>query len=174
MTQSAPPPVRRPEPASTLLPESGGSRSVLLGNAAGHLFGAVARKPPRTLRINATMFDPIRPGGMLRAELVIAACPPLPGRSLNTDALTILEVLDSGEEEALRKDKLPAFRSLPGCREIVLIQDRRVYCEVHRRLGGGRWITDLLLDRESRLHLEGADLDLPLSVLYAQTGVAGA
>jgi hypothetical protein len=146
---------------------------VLLGNAAGHLFGALARKPPRTLRINAAMTDPVL-GSVLRAELVIAACPPLLGRSLNADALTILEVLDSGEEEALRKVKLPAFRSLPGCREIVLIQDRRIYCEVHRRLGGGRWITDLLLDRDSRLHLEGADLDLPLSVLYAQTGVVGA
>ena len=180
MTRPVLPPSRLPEAAAAAPPAmatplaTSEARQVLLGNFAGHLFAALARKPPYTLRISAGLIDPGQPGTLLHAALVVAGCPPLPGRTLNTDALTILEVLGGGDEDLIRKVKLPAFRALPGCREIVLVQDRRIYCEFHRRLAGARWITDLLLDRDSRLRLDAAGLDLPLSVLYAQTGVVGA
>jgi hypothetical protein len=171
MTRPITPPSCPPEPVPVVSPVPGEAREVLLGNFAGHLFAALARKPPCTLRVNASLADPTRPGPWWSAALVVAAGPPLPGRSLSADAVAILDVLGGTDEEMIRKIKLPAFRALPACREIVLVQDRRIYCEVHRRLDGARWITDLLLDRDARLRLDGAGLDLPLSVLYAQTGV---
>jgi len=166
-----PPPTFLPEPVPVAPAMASEAGQVLLGNFAGHLFAAIARMPPCTLRVDASLSDPARPGSLLHAGLVVAAGPPLPGRSLGAEALVIVEVLGAVDEEMIRKVKLPAFRALPACREVVLVQDRRIYCEVHRRLAGARWITDLLLDRDARLRLDGAGLDLPLSVLYAQTGV---
>lgn len=147
------------------------TRQVLVGTLAGHLFAAAQRKPPRTLRIGAAFPDPGDPGRWLGADLVIAGGPAVPGNNVISEPLTIVEVLGPESEETGRKVKLPTFRALPGCREILLVLEHRLYCEVHRRLARGRWITDLLLDRDARLRLEVAGLDLPLAVLYAQTGL---
>ena len=147
------------------------SRQVLLGTIAGHLFAAAQRKPPRTLRIGAVFSDPEHPETSVSADLVIAGGPAVPGASRITEPLVIVEVMGPSTEEAVLKVKLPAFQALPGCREILLVQEHRFYCEVHRRLAGGHWITDLLLDRDARLRLEVAGLELPLSVLYAQSGL---
>ena len=150
---------------------------MLLGTLAGHLFAATQRKPPRALRIGARFADPGAPGRPLDADLAITDGPVVPGAAFATEPpaavepLTIVEILGPATEEAWRKTKLPAFRALPGCREILLVLEHRIYCEIHRRLAGGRWITDLLLDRDTRLRLEVAGLDLPLSVLYAQSGL---
>ncbi|MEI6560029.1 MAG: Uma2 family endonuclease [Rhodospirillaceae bacterium] len=147
------------------------ARQVLLGTLAGHLFAAVQRRPPRTLRIGAVVPDPAHPETPLAADLVVAGGPALPGSSGIAEPLVIVEVLGPASEEAVRRRKLPAFHALAGCREILLVQEQRFYCEVHRRLSGGHWITDLLLDRDARLRLEVAGLELPLSVLYAQSGL---
>ena len=147
------------------------TRQVLLGTLAGHLFAATQRKPPRTLRIGARFDDPANPAATIGADLVVAGGPAVSGRSEIAEPMTLVEVLGPETEEPGRKVKLPAFRALPGCREILLVLEHRLYCEVHRRLAGGRWITDLLLDRDARLRLEVAGLDLPLSVLYAQSGL---
>ncbi len=160
-----------PQPTVSAPAAAGETRQVLLGTLAGHLFGAAQRKPPRTLRIGAAFPDPRHPDMPLAADLVIAGGPAVPGSAVIAEPLTIVEVLRPETEEAGRKLKLPAFRALPGCREIVLVLEHRLYCEVHRRLAGGHWITDLLLDRDARLRLEVAGLDLPLSVLYAQSGL---
>jgi len=164
---AAPPPV--PAPAAPAGADE--ARQVLLGTLAGHLFAAAQRKPPRTLRLGAVFADPADPDRPLTADLVIAGGPAVPGNTVIAEPLTIVEVLGPTTEESGRKIKLPAFRALPGCREILLVLENRLYCEVHRRLARGRWITDLLLDRDARLRLEVAGLDLPLSVLYAQSGL---
>ena len=147
------------------------TRQVLLGTLAGHLFAACQRRPPRTLRLGAGFPDPGQPGQPLAADLVVAGGPAVPGNTAIAEPLTIVAILGAESEDAGRRLRLPAFRALPGCREILLVLEHRLYCEVHRRLPGGRWITDLLLDRDARLRLEIAGLDLPLAVIYAQSGL---
>jgi Uma2 family endonuclease len=146
-------------------------RQVLLGTLAGRLYVATQTQAPRSLRLSATMADPTQPNQVLTADLVVASGPAVSGRTLVAEPVVVVEVLNRSSEAAVRQFKLPAFRALPGCREVVLIGDDRVYAEVHRLLPGGRWITDLLLDPDARLHLDVAGLDLPLGILYAQTGL---
>jgi Uma2 family endonuclease len=169
---ASPPPIVAPAvvaPATT--GPASEARQVLFGNLAGLLFAATQRRPPRTLRLSAGLADPGQAGRVLIADLVIAAGPAVPGRALVADPLVVVELLGLGNEAFVRQVKLPAFRALPGCRELVLIQDDRVYCEVHRLLPGGRWITDLMLDRDARLHLETAGIDTTIGVLYSRTGL---
>ena len=155
---------------TTALPS--GARQVLFGTFAGHLFEATRRQhSSRVLRVGTVPIrNPVAGGGVLTADLVVETGG---GDALPTIAapLVIVEILGVATEEAVRRAKLPVFRAQPLCREIVLIQEHRLYCEVHRRLSGERWITDLLLDRDARLRLETAGLDLPLGALYAQTGL---
>ncbi len=47
------------------------------------------------------------------------------------------------------------------------MDQHQVYCEVHRRLDDGRWLTDLLRQADARLRLESIGFDQPLSAIYA-------
>ena len=165
MTKPPVPPPTAPAAASE-------ARQVLLGVLAGHLFAAAARRPPRTLRIGAAIAG--EAGARLDTDLVVAGGPAVSGRTTVAEPLVIVHLLGPDTEETVRKIKLPAFRAQPSCREVVLVQEHRLYCEIHRRLAGDRWITDLLLDRDGRLRLDTGGIDLTLSALYGQTGVGRA
>ncbi|MCP4686020.1 MAG: Uma2 family endonuclease, partial [bacterium] len=57
--------------------------------------------------------------------------------------------------------------AIASIQEIVLVDQQQLYCEVHRRLPDGRWLTDLLRRPEARLRLESIGFDQPLSAIYA-------
>lgn len=48
----------------------------------------------------------------------------------------------------------------------MLIDPVRRFAEVHRRLEGDRWLTDLLRGTDAVLRLESVGVDLPLAELY--------
>ena len=101
------------------------------------------------------------------ADLAVTCRPHEPGQQLTPEPLVIVEILSPSTENRDRKVKLPDYRAIPSVREIVLVDQLQLYCEVHRRLGDGRWLTDLLRQANARLRLESIGFDQPLSAIYA-------
>jgi Uma2 family endonuclease len=81
------------------------------------------------------------------------------------DAIFIGEVLSPSTGEFDRGDKLDAYAALPGLREYVLLDTRRVKAIVHRREPGGPWVRFVALEGAD-LELETLGLRLPLAQLY--------
>jgi len=79
----------------------------------------------------------------------------------------IVEVLSPTTEDDDRKVKLPDYRRLPSVQEILYVDPARVYCELHRRLDGGRWETVILTDLAESLSLAVCDAEIPLGDVYA-------
>jgi Uma2 family endonuclease len=101
------------------------------------------------------------------ADLAVTCDPHEPGQQLTPAPLVIIEILSPSMENKDRKVKLPDYRAIPSVREIVLVDSQQLYCEVHRRLDGGRWLTDLLRQDGAHLRLESIGFDQPLSAIYA-------
>jgi Uma2 family endonuclease len=101
------------------------------------------------------------------ADLAVTCRPHEPGQQLTPEPLVIVEILSPSTENKDRKVKLPDYRTIPSVQEIVLVDQHQLYCEVHRRLDGGRWLTDLLRQAGARLRLESIGFDQPLSAIYA-------
>jgi Uma2 family endonuclease len=80
--------------------------------------------------------------------------------------ILVVEVLSDSTESTDRIVKLIEYQLVPTIREILLIDPRRYHAHVHRRVSVDRWMTDLLLTRESRLRLDTIGLDIELSELY--------
>ena len=104
------------------------------------------------------------------ADLAVTCRPHVPGQRLLEEPLVVVEILSPSTERRDRKVKLPDYRSIPPMTEVVLIDSRELYVEVHRRIDDERWLTDLLRMPAARLQLSSVGLDLPLSILYS--GVA--
>lgn len=79
----------------------------------------------------------------------------------------VVEVLSDSTESTDRLVKLIEYQLVPSIREILLIDPRRLHAQVHRRVSTDRWMTDLLLTRDSRLRLDTVGLDIELGELYA-------
>lgn len=101
------------------------------------------------------------------ADIAVTCAPHKPGQRLTPEPLVIIEILSPSTENRDRKVKVPDYRAIPSVQEIVLVDQQELYCEVHRRLPDGRWLTDLLRQADARLRLESIDFDQPLSALYA-------
>jgi Uma2 family endonuclease len=143
------------------------AHSILAGNLVGEIFPKLRHRPPCTVRSEAGIRSPSNVRSFHHADVVVSCTPVSLGQQETEGAILVIEVLSPSTADDDRRVKLPDYRMIPTVQEIVLIDSRFVYCEVHRRSGDDRWITDLLRRPEDRLRLETVALDIALSEVYA-------
>jgi Uma2 family endonuclease len=117
--------------------------------------------------IEAGIRLPDRDDAYYEADIAVSCTPPKPDERGVADPVLIVEILSASTAATDRLKKLPDYRTIPSVREILLLQQGAVYAEVHRRLEGGVWLTDLLRGPEARLRLESIGLDVALADIYA-------
>lgn len=146
------------------------AHQIIAVQLARRLAEALDGRPPCSARAEAPIAAPDRADTCHVADLAVTCRPHEPGQRLVPDPLVIVEILSPSTENKDRKLKLPSYRSLPSVQEIVLIDQQQLYCEVHRRLDDGRWLTELLLQPEARLRLPSIGFDQPLAAIYSGVG----
>jgi Uma2 family endonuclease len=147
---------------------AGGAHQVLWGNLAYRFAQALDSRRNCSVRIGGGILPPERADSYYEADLAVSCTPPDRGdRGAVKDPVLIAEILSPSTEGTDRRRKLPDYRSIPGVREILLIAQDGHYAEVHRRLDGDRWLTDLVRGPEARLRLESIGLDVALADIYA-------
>lgn len=141
------------------------AHTILACNLARHLGNALEDRAPCTARTEAGIITATGTS-WYQADLAVTCQPHRQGQQEILEPILIVEVLSPSTEEGDRKVKLPAYRALPSVQEIVLVDARRVYCEVHRRQGE-QWLHELLVDPMETLSLHTVGLELQLGRLYA-------
>ncbi len=144
----------------------------LVGTLAGHLFVSLQTRPSCGVRIGAGVRSRLRGSTWLEADLAVSCSPASADGTEVTDPILIVEILSPSTEAHDRRRKLPEYRALPTVQEILLVAQDAFYCEVHRRLDAGRWLTDLVQGPDAVLRLDSVRLTLPLSALYANIPIA--
>ena len=81
------------------------------------------------------------------------------------DAVLVAEVLSPSTAEFDRGDKLERYQRLPGLREYLLLDGRRIHATLYRRTDDGAWVHTVILP-EADLVLESIGLRLPLAQVY--------
>lgn len=143
-----------------------GAHQILAVNFARRLAEALDDRVPCSARSEAPIAVDGRDDTCHVADLAVTCQPHEPGQRTTPEPLVVVEILSPSTENRDRKVKLPDYRALPSVAEIVLVDQQQVYCEVHRRLDDGRWLTDLLRRADARLRLESIGFDQPLSAIY--------
>jgi Uma2 family endonuclease len=143
------------------------AHQILAVNFARRLAEALDGRPPCSAGAEAAIALPDRDDTCHIADLAVTCIAYEPLQKLVPSPLVLIEILSPSTEARDRRVKLPDYRGIPSVQEIVLIDQEPFYCEVHRRLDDGRWLTDLLRTPEARLRLVSIGFDQPLSSLYA-------
>ncbi len=143
------------------------AHQILAVNFARRLSEALDGRAPCSAGAEAAIALPDRDDTCHIADLAVTCSPHEPSQKLVPSPLVVVEILSPSTEARDRRVKLPDYRGIASVQEIVLIDQDPYYCEVHRRLDDGRWLTDLLRTPEARLRLASIGFDQPLSALYA-------
>lgn len=114
----------------------------------------------------------LRPGAndtFFETDLLVTAEPPNDKQYAEAPIL-IVEVLSPSTRHIDRRVKVPVYRSIPSVQEIMLLDQRCPWIEVHRRIEGDRWDTIITQGRDAVLTLAAVPLRLPLAALYRGIG----
>ena len=83
----------------------------------------------------------------------------------------IVEVLSPSTEGIDRREKLRAYRTLPGLKEYAMVSQDECRVELHRRRGDIGW--DIItFEPGDTVELAGVELQLPIADVYFEAGVA--
>jgi Uma2 family endonuclease len=89
----------------------------------------------------------------------------MPNRVDERDAMLVVEVRSASTSDFDRGDKFEAYRQLPGLREYLLLDNRRVQANLFRLGDDGAW-RYITYTEGADLVLESVGLHLPLADLY--------
>jgi Uma2 family endonuclease len=123
------------------------------------------RRPCRVLT-EAGVRIPRRGHDFYVADLGVTCAPPSPTRRHLEDPVLLVEVLSPSTEAHDRKTKLPDYRLIPSVQEIAFVDSTGMHAEVHRRLDGERWLTEIVRGPEGVLRLASIGLEARLGPLY--------
>jgi Uma2 family endonuclease len=78
----------------------------------------------------------------------------------------IIEVLSPTTERTDRHEKLAAYRNCPGVEECALVTQDRMMIELHRRVSGDEWQTEIFTEPEEQCAFASVGLTLSLNDIY--------
>jgi Uma2 family endonuclease len=81
----------------------------------------------------------------------------------------VIEVISPESKTRDRNEKLDAYRSIPSVIEYVLVDSRRVWACVYRRMPGGVW-TDAVYGIDETVDIHTVAISIAVAQLYAGTG----
>ena len=116
------------------------------------------------------ILSPTKEDTYYQADLVVTCTAHHPGEQHIAEPLMIVEVLSPSTEDHDRKVKVADYRKCSSVQEILLVDQSKPYCEIHRRFEADqdRWLVDLYLSLEETLSLESLGVELPLEAIYAK------
>jgi Uma2 family endonuclease len=124
------------------------------------------RKAGWGVLIPAGLVSRTRPRTFHEADIALTATPGRATDQFLTDPVVLAEVVSAATADDDRRAKQPDYRAIPSVQQIVLVDSRYVYCEVHRRQPDERWLVDLLRDRDGILRLDSIGFEARLGELY--------
>jgi Uma2 family endonuclease len=151
----------------------GDPHGTMAGFLATRIGVALQQRPGCFLKMDIGVRSPTRAANYYVPDLLVACGSVDRDRREVSDPVLIVEILSPSTETTDRRQKPPDYRLISSVGEILLIDPRRVYAEVHRRLDAERWLTDLLRDADATLRLETIDLAVKLGELYRDLPVEG-
>lgn len=151
-----------------------GAHGTVQARLGASLIAALAGREPCRPVSEAGVASVRRARDVYVADIAVTCAPDRRGARLTEAPLLLVEILSESTAEEVRKLKLPEYRLIPSVREVLLLDSRDTYAEVHRRLDEARWLTDLVVGPDGVLRLESVPLEVRLADLYRGLDLPGA
>jgi len=83
------------------------------------------------------------------------------------EPILIVEVISPSTENIDRREKLLFYQQMPSVQEYVVIEQKKMLVEIHRRQPDGRWITYYFNDgADEEIEFQSVELTMTLGEIY--------
>lgn len=82
------------------------------------------------------------------------------------EPILIVEVLSPSTEHIDRREKLLFYQQMPSLQEYVVVEQKKITVEIHRRQPDGSWITYFFNHNDTEVEFESVSLTLKLEEIY--------
>lgn len=98
---------------------------------------------------------------------VLVSCEENPeNQYFRNQPILIVEVISPSTERVDRSEKLLYYLQMPSLQEYVLVDQRSVNIEVHRRQANGGWLKFYFDESDDAFDLASIDLKIPIAYIY--------
>jgi Uma2 family endonuclease len=82
------------------------------------------------------------------------------------EPILIVEVTSDSTREIDRREKRAAYLQMPSVQEYVIVEQKKMLVEIHRRLPDGRWLTHFYNRPEEEFEFVSIDLKMTVAEIY--------
>lgn len=98
---------------------------------------------------------------------VLISCEETPENPYYRNApILIIEVVSPSTEHIDRREKLLFYQQMPSVQEYVIVDQKQMKVEVHRRQNDGRCITYFFDETDDEIEFQSVGLTLPITDIY--------
>jgi Uma2 family endonuclease len=126
---------------------------------------ALQSRRPCNAQIEPGVVRPDRADSYYVPDIAVTCEPNAPGRQAMVAPILIVEILSPSTERSDRRLKLPAYQTIGGVREILLIDADSRHAELYRR-ENSHWGVELVRCAGGMLSLSSVELRVSMSELY--------
>lgn len=82
------------------------------------------------------------------------------------EPILIVEVLSPSTEHIDRREKLLFYQQMPSLQEYVVVEQKKIAVEIHRRQPDGSWITYFFNQNDTEVEFQSVSLTMKLEEIY--------
>lgn len=98
---------------------------------------------------------------------VLVSCEESPENPyFRNEPILIVEVISPSTEHIDRREKLLFYQQMPSLQEYVVIEQKKISIEVHRRRSDGTWITYFFNHNDDEVEFQSVDLTMKIKEIY--------
>ncbi len=98
---------------------------------------------------------------------VLVSCEESPENSyFRNEPILIVEVISPSTEHIDRREKLLFYQQMPSLQEYVVVEQKKISIEIHRRQSDGTWITYFFNDNADEVEFQSVDLTMKIEEIY--------
>ncbi len=82
------------------------------------------------------------------------------------EPILIIEVISPSTEHIDRREKLLFYQQMPSLQEYVVVEQKKIAFELHRRQPDGSWITYFFNHNDTEVEFQSVDMTMKLEEIY--------
>ncbi len=89
------------------------------------------------------------------------------------EPILIVEVISPSTEYIDRREKLLFYQQMPSLQEYVIIEQKKIAVEIHRRQSNGSWITYFFNHNDTEVEFQTVEMTMKLEEIYRRVKFPG-
>lgn len=138
--------------------------NIITGNLFANLWSHLRDSPCQTFIEN--MKVRVNPNVFYYPDILVSCETTPESPYYRAEPILIVEVTSPSTVQVDRREKLRAYQQMPSVHEYVLVEQEKIWVEIHRRQPDARWITYFFSRNDTEFTLESVDLTVQLAELY--------